>query len=47
VLEKAGYCCEGILRASAVKFGEPRDQALYSRINPGWQAQDGVKRVLI
>jgi RimJ/RimL family protein N-acetyltransferase len=37
VLEKAGYACEGILRASAVKFGEPRDQALYSRINPTWQ----------
>jgi RimJ/RimL family protein N-acetyltransferase len=36
VLEKAGYACEGILRASAVKFGEPRDQALYSRINPAW-----------
>jgi [ribosomal protein S5]-alanine N-acetyltransferase len=36
VLEKAGYTCEGILRASAVKFGEPRDQALYSRINAKW-----------
>jgi RimJ/RimL family protein N-acetyltransferase len=37
VLEKAGYSCEGILRASAVKFGEPRDQALYSRISSGWK----------
>lgn len=36
VLEKAGYSCEGILRASAVKFGQPRDQAVYSRINAGW-----------
>ena len=37
VLEKAGYEFEGILRASSVKFGEPRDQALYARINHGWQ----------
>jgi RimJ/RimL family protein N-acetyltransferase len=36
VLEKAGYTCEGILRASAVKFSEPRDQAMYSRINSAW-----------
>ena len=28
VLEKAGYAQEAILRASSVKFGEPRDQAL-------------------
>jgi RimJ/RimL family protein N-acetyltransferase len=39
VLEKAGYSCEGILRASAVKFGEPRDQALYSRINGKWKRE--------
>lgn len=39
VLEKAGYSCEGILRASAVKFGEPRDQALYSRINSRWEGR--------
>jgi RimJ/RimL family protein N-acetyltransferase len=37
VLEKAGYTCEGILRASAVKYGVPRDQALYARINPRWK----------
>ena len=37
VLEKAGYVREGILRASAVKFGQPRDQAMYSRINPDWR----------
>ena len=28
---------EGLLRASAVKYGEPRDQALYARINPRWK----------
>jgi RimJ/RimL family protein N-acetyltransferase len=37
VLEKAGYHCEGIMRASSVKDGEPRDQALYARINAAWQ----------
>lgn len=37
VLEKAGYAREGILRASAVKFGQPRDQAIYARINPDWR----------
>lgn len=37
VLEKAGYVREGILRASAVKFGQPRDQAIYARINPDWR----------
>jgi RimJ/RimL family protein N-acetyltransferase len=36
VLEKAGYVCEGIMRASSVKFGQPRDQALYARVNPAW-----------
>ena len=39
VLEKAGYACEGILRASSVKFGAPRDQALYARINEAWKLQ--------
>lgn len=37
VLEKAGYVREGILRASAVKFGQARDQAIYARINPDWK----------
>ncbi|PYR57416.1 MAG: GNAT family N-acetyltransferase [Acidobacteria bacterium] len=37
VLEKAGFAREGLLRASAVKYGEPRDQALYARINPRWK----------
>lgn len=37
VLEKAGYTLEGILRSSSVKAGEPRDQAVYSRINPSWK----------
>ena len=38
VLEKAGYEREGLLRASCVKYGEPRDQLLYARINPEWTA---------
>ena len=37
VLEKAGFTREGIMRASSVKFGESRDQALYARINPRWR----------
>ena len=37
VLEKAGYQFEGILRSSSVKFGEPRDQAVYARLNPAWR----------
>ena len=39
VLEKGGYTCEGILRASCVKFGEPRDQALYARVNESWRGE--------
>ncbi|HEY7057654.1 MAG TPA: GNAT family protein, partial [Vicinamibacterales bacterium] len=37
VLEKAGYTREAILRASSVKFGDIRDQALYALINPSWR----------
>jgi ribosomal-protein-alanine N-acetyltransferase len=37
VLEKAGYEFEGVLRASSVKFGERRDQALYARVNDTWR----------
>ena len=37
VLEKAGYVREALLRSSSVKFGKPRDQALYARINPAWR----------
>jgi [ribosomal protein S5]-alanine N-acetyltransferase len=37
VLEKAGYVREGILRCSSVKYGQRRDQMLYSRINPDWR----------
>lgn len=37
VLEKAGYTLEAIMRSSSVKAGEPRDQALYARINPSWK----------
>ena len=37
VLEKAGYVREGRLRMSSVKYGEPRDQFLYARINESWR----------
>ena len=37
VLEKAGYICEGRLRASSVKYGVPKDQLLYARINERWK----------
>ena len=39
VLEKAGYTREGILRASAVKAGAVRDQAIYALVNPRWRAE--------
>jgi RimJ/RimL family protein N-acetyltransferase len=37
VLEKSGYVREGILTCSSVKYGKPRDQAIYARINPDWR----------
>ncbi len=37
VLEKAGYVCEAIMRSSSVKYGRPRDQALYAKINDRWR----------
>lgn len=37
VLEKAGYTREAILRASSVKHGQPRDQALFALVNPNWR----------
>ena len=37
VLEKAGYHREAVLRSSSVKFGQPRDQLLYARINEHWR----------
>src|SRR4051812_8587645 len=37
VLEKAGYVREAILKSSSVKYGTPRDQALYARVNPDWK----------
>lgn len=40
VLEKAGYVREATLRASSVKYGKPRDQALYVRINSAWRGAD-------
>jgi RimJ/RimL family protein N-acetyltransferase len=36
VLEKAGYQREGVLRFSSVKYGKPRDQYIYAKINPNW-----------
>ena len=41
VLEKAGYTREALLRSSAVKYGVPRDQLLYARVNEGWNARGG------
>ena len=38
VLEKAGFVREGILRSSSVKYGEPRDQAIYAIVNERWRA---------
>lgn len=39
VLEKAGYLLEGTLRSSSVKYGAPRDQAIYARINDAWKSE--------
>jgi RimJ/RimL family protein N-acetyltransferase len=33
VLEKAGYVLEGVMRSGCVKYGQPRDQALYAIVN--------------
>jgi [ribosomal protein S5]-alanine N-acetyltransferase len=40
VLEKAGFVREAILRSSSVKYGQPRDQALYARINIAWRGAE-------
>lgn len=37
VLEKAGYVREALLRSSSVKYGQPRDQLLYARVNEIWR----------
>lgn len=37
VLEKAGYAREGVLVAASVKYGLPRDQAIYALINRRWR----------
>jgi RimJ/RimL family protein N-acetyltransferase len=37
VLEKAGYTREATLRASSVKYGHIRDQALYALVNDAWK----------
>jgi RimJ/RimL family protein N-acetyltransferase len=36
VLERAGYVREGVLRASSVKYGAPRNQVLFAKVNPSW-----------
>jgi ribosomal-protein-alanine N-acetyltransferase len=41
VLEKAGYVREGLLRSSSVKFGQPRDQYMFARVNPAWVNREG------
>jgi len=41
VLEKAGYTCEGVLRSSSVKYGVPRDQGLYAKVNARWKGTEG------
>jgi RimJ/RimL family protein N-acetyltransferase len=40
VLEKAGYVREALLKSSCVKYGKPRDQFLYARVNEGWRYED-------
>lgn len=44
VLEKAGFEREGTLRSSSVKFGQPRDQAIYARINERWAGMPRSRR---
>jgi RimJ/RimL family protein N-acetyltransferase len=41
VLEKAGYVREATLRSSSVKYGQPRDQLLYARVNENWRGVSG------
>jgi RimJ/RimL family protein N-acetyltransferase len=36
VLEKAGFTPEGVLRSSCVKYGQPRNQAIYAIVNEKW-----------
>jgi RimJ/RimL family protein N-acetyltransferase len=37
VLQKAGYEQEGVMRASCVKHGAPRDQLLFAAVNSAWR----------
>src|SRR4026208_1248003 len=37
LLERAGYVREATLRSSSVKYGQPRDQLLYARVNETWR----------
>ena len=45
VLEKAGYVREAVLTSSSVKYGVPRDQALYARINRDWRRPVSPERL--
>ena len=40
VLEKAGYVREAELKKSCVKYGKPRDQLLYARVNDRWRFEE-------
>ncbi|MGH9372408.1 MAG: GNAT family N-acetyltransferase [Vicinamibacterales bacterium] len=40
VLEKVGYVREAVLRSSCVKYGVPKDQLLYARLNAEWRRPD-------
>ena len=35
---KPATSAKALLRASCVKYGQPRDQYLYARLNPAWTA---------
>lgn len=43
VLEKTGFAREGLLHSGCVKYGEPRDQLLYARINGDWSAGRSIR----
>jgi [ribosomal protein S5]-alanine N-acetyltransferase len=39
VLQKAGFVREAVLRSGCVKYGAPRDQALFARVNENWRGE--------
>jgi [ribosomal protein S5]-alanine N-acetyltransferase len=40
VLDKAGYVREGLLRSSSVKYGLPKDQVMYAKVNTRWRGPE-------